>query len=135
MPLGGERLFSTHTNPCATARSHCQRNYSFGWWLMNFQINGTLYHHPLCYTIYQYTVYGTMQTISELTISLSSVELAISKLMLGERVVRVSNGDRMVEYGQSNLIELQAYKSSLTTSLNLLNRKPRYCRISTSKGV
>jgi len=42
-----------------------------------------------------------MQTISELTISLSSVELAISKLMLGERVVRVSNGDRMVEYGQS----------------------------------
>ena len=102
---------------------------------MNFQINGTLYHRPLCYTIYQYTVYGIMQTISELTISLSSIELAISKLMLGERVVRVSNGERMVEYGQSSLIELQAYKSSLTTSLNLLNRKPRYCRISTSKGV
>ena len=61
-----------------------------------------------------------MQTISELTISLSSVELAISKLMLGERVVRVSNGERMVEYGQSSLIELQAYKSRLTTSLNLL---------------
>jgi len=75
------------------------------------------------------------QTTTELNTLLASVDEAIAKLMSGERVIRISNGERMAEYGQAKLGELQDYKSSLVAEINTLNSKPRHFRISTSKGV
>ncbi len=75
------------------------------------------------------------QTLSELNALLASVDEAIAKLMSGERVIRISHGDRMAEYGQAKLWDLQDYKSSLIAEINALNSRPRHFRISTSKGV
>jgi hypothetical protein len=75
------------------------------------------------------------QTLTELTASLSAVDEAIAKLMSGERVIRISHGDRMAEYGQAKLGDLQDYKSSLISEINALNNRPRHFRISSTKGV
>jgi hypothetical protein len=75
------------------------------------------------------------QTLIELNALLASVDEAIAKLMAGERVIRISHGDRMAEYGQAKLGDLQDYKSSLIAEINALNSRPRHFRISTSKGV
>ena len=75
------------------------------------------------------------QTLTELNTLLTAVDEAIAKLMSGERVIRISNGERMAEYGQAKLGDLQDYKSSLIAEINALNNRSRYFRISTSKGV
>ena len=75
------------------------------------------------------------QTLTELNALLATVDEAIAKLMSGERVIRISNGERMAEYGQAKLGDLQDYKSSLIAEINALNSKPRHFRISTRKGV
>ncbi len=75
------------------------------------------------------------QTLSELNTILLSVEAAIVSLMSGERVVRVSHGDRMVEYGQAKLKDLRDYKASLVATINALSNRPRHYRISTRKGA
>jgi len=75
------------------------------------------------------------QTLTELNTLLTAVDEAIAKLMSGERVIRISNGERMAEYGQAKLGDLQDYKSSLIAEINALNSRPRHFRISTSKGV
>jgi len=78
---------------------------------------------------------GMTQTLTELNELLETVDAAISKLMNGERVTRISHGDSMAEYGQAKLKDLQEYKASLVTSINALNSRPRHYRIATSKGV
>ncbi len=86
--------------------------------------------------LYKSCMITTMaQTITELTALLTAVDEAIAKLMSGERVIRISNGDRMAEYGQAKLGDLQDYKSSLIAEINALNSRPRHFRISSSKGV
>jgi len=75
------------------------------------------------------------QTLTELNTLLEAVDAAISKLMSGERVIRISHGDRLAEYGQAKLGDLQEYKASLITAINALNSKPRHYRIATRKGV
>ena len=75
------------------------------------------------------------QTLEELNALLTAVDEAIAKLMSGERVIRISSGDRMAEYGQAKIGDLQDYKSTLIAELNALNSRPRHFRISTSKGV
>jgi len=75
------------------------------------------------------------QTLAELSTLLAAVDEAITKLMSGERVTRISHGERSAEYGQAKLGELQDYKSSLIAKINALNNRSRYFRISTSKGV
>jgi len=75
------------------------------------------------------------QTLIELNALLATVDEAIAKLMAGDRVIRISHGDRMAEYGQAKLGDLQDYKSSLIAEINALNSRPRPFRISTSKGV
>jgi hypothetical protein len=75
------------------------------------------------------------QTLTELNTLLAAVDAAIAKLMNGERVIRISHGDRMAEYGQAKLGDLQEYKASLVTAINALNNTPRHYRIATRKGV
>jgi len=75
------------------------------------------------------------QTLTELTALLATVDEAIAKLMSGDRVIRISHGDRMAEYGQAKLGDLQDYKTTLIAEINALNSRPRHFRISTSKGV
>ncbi len=75
------------------------------------------------------------QTLTELNALLSAVDAAIAQLMSGERVIRISQGDCMAEYGQAKLGDLQEYKASLVTAINALNSKPRHYRVATSKGV
>ena len=75
------------------------------------------------------------QTLEESNALLATVDEAIAKLMSGERVIRISSGDRMAEYGQAKLGDLQDYKSSLIAEINTLNSRPQHFRISTSKGV
>ncbi len=75
------------------------------------------------------------QTLEELNALLTAVDDAIAKLMAGERVIRISSGDRMAEYGQAKIGDLQDYKSSLIAEINAMNSRPRHFRISTSKGV
>ena len=75
------------------------------------------------------------QTLTELNTLLTAVDEAIARLMSGERVIRISNGERMAEYGQAKLGDLQDYKSSLIAEINALNSRPRHFRISTRKGV
>ena len=75
------------------------------------------------------------QTQTEMDTLLAPEDEAIAKLMSGERVIRISNGDRMAEYGQAKLGDLQDYKSSLIAEINAMNSRPRHFRISTRKGV
>lgn len=82
-----------------------------------------------------FIIIAMAQTLEELNALLASVDEAIAKLMSGERVTRISHGDRMSEYGQAKLGDLQDYKSSLIAEINAYSNKPRHFRISTSKGV
>ena len=66
------------------------------------------------------------QALTELNTLLAAVDAAIAKLM---------NGDRMAEYGQAKLGDLQEYKASLVTAIAALNSNPRHYRIATRKGV
>lgn len=75
------------------------------------------------------------QALTELNTLLAAVDAAIAKLMNGERVIRISHGDRMAEYGQAKLGDLQEYKASLVTAIAALNSNPRHYRIATRKGV
>jgi hypothetical protein len=75
------------------------------------------------------------QTLEQLNALLAAVDEAIAKLMAGERIIRISHSDRMSEYGQAKLGDLQDYKSSLIAEINALNSRKRHFRISTSKGV
>jgi len=75
------------------------------------------------------------KTLEELSILLDAADVAIAALMAGERVVRITRGDTMSEYGQTKLKDLQDYKTGLITRINALNSRPRYYRVSTSKGV
>ncbi len=51
------------------------------------------------------------------TTDLSSIESAIIDLATGARKVRVSIGDKMIEYGQIDIDKLQALKSVIERSL------------------
>ena len=82
-----------------------------------------------------FIIIAMAQTLEELNALLAAVDEAIAKLMSGERVTRISHGDRMSEYGQAKLGDLQDYKSSLIAEINAYSNKPRHFRISTSKGV
>jgi hypothetical protein len=94
-----------------------------------------VYGAQLAFLKKSFIITGMAQTTTELNTLLAAVDEAIAKLMSGERVIRISNGERMAEYGQAKLGELQEYKSSLIAKINTLNSKPRHFRISTSKGV
>jgi len=94
-----------------------------------------VYGAQLAFLKKTFIITGMSQTTTELNTLLAAVDEAIAKLMSGERVIRISNGERMAEYGQAKLGELQDYKSSLIAEINALNSKPRHFRISTSKGV
>jgi hypothetical protein len=99
------------------------------------RIQRTVYCTQLAFLKKSFIITGMAQTTTELNTLLAAVDEAIAKLMSGERVTRISNGERMAEYGQAKLGELQDYKSSLVAEINALNSKPRHFRISTSKGV
>jgi len=99
------------------------------------RIPRTVYGAQLAFLKKSFIIIGMAQTTTELNTLLAAVDEAIAKLMSGERVIRISNGERMAEYGQAKLGELQDYKSSLIAKINALNSKPRHFRISTSKGV
>ena len=98
------------------------------------RIPRTVYGAQLAFLKKSFIIIGMAQTTTELNTLLAADE-AIAKLMSGERVIRISNGERMAEYGQAKLRELQDYKFSLIAEINALNSKPRHFRISTSKGV
>jgi hypothetical protein len=56
-----------------------------------------------------FIITGMAQTTTELNTLLTAVDEAIAKLMSGERVIRISNGERMAECGQAKLGELQDF--------------------------
>ena len=118
------------------------RHYEF--WIKKTILSGwesikriprTVYGTQLAFLKKSFIITGMAQTTTELNTLLAAVDEAIAKLMSGERIIRISNGERMAEYGQAKLGELQNYKSSLVAEINTLNSKPRHFRISTSKGV
>jgi hypothetical protein len=71
---------------------------------------------------------------------LLNIDTAISRLIAGDRIVRVTRDGRTVEYSQASLAELQAIR---TTILNEINRaaqsttveNPRTVTILTRKGL
>lgn len=69
------------------------------------------------------------------TDDLSEISRAIVELGAGKRVVRVSKGDGMIEYGQASLIELRSIETALITSLNAARGKRSCLRVATSKGL
>jgi hypothetical protein len=66
---------------------------------------------------------------------LTAVNSAISRLMAGERVVQISKGDMMVEYGQAKLQELRDYRSEIIASLKATAGRSSHFRVATSKGL
>ncbi|MGD9975730.1 MAG: phage head-tail joining protein [Desulfatirhabdiaceae bacterium] len=66
---------------------------------------------------------------------LTAVNTAITRLMSGERVVRITKGDQMVEYGQTGLPELRAYRAEIMAEINAASGRPRHYRVRTGKGL
>lgn len=66
---------------------------------------------------------------------LAALDVAIGKLVAGDRVVRFSKGDQMVEYGQADLAELRALRSEMVAEINQTANQKRHYRIATSKGL
>ena len=66
---------------------------------------------------------------------LTAIQTAITKLMTGDRVVKISKGDEMIEYGESSLPQLRAIRAEILSDINASAGRPRHFRISTSKGV
>jgi len=66
---------------------------------------------------------------------LSEISRAIVDLGAGKRVVRVSKGDGMIEYGQADLAALKMIEARIISSLNSLSGKKSCFRVSTSKGL
>ncbi|MEW6505511.1 MAG: gpW family head-tail joining protein [Chloroflexota bacterium] len=66
---------------------------------------------------------------------LHEIDRAISRLVSGERVVKITKGDQVVEYGQASLADLRAYRMNYATALANTMNHPRYFRVATSKGL
>jgi hypothetical protein len=66
---------------------------------------------------------------------LDNVQAAILALAAGERVVRVSVGEMVVEYSQSRLSDLKALRSEIRAELNAASGRKPFFLTSTSKGL
>ncbi len=66
---------------------------------------------------------------------LDSVKAAILALATGERVVRVTIGDKMIEYGQAQLNHLRTLRAEIATELQAASGNPRVIVLQTSKGL
>ena len=65
--------------------------------------------------------------------NLASVETAIFSLSSGSRVVSVSLGDKTIEYGKSNLSDLEALRATIIVELG--NSRTNCILTKTSKGL
>jgi len=66
---------------------------------------------------------------------LTNVEAAIRALMSGLRKVRLSMGDKSIEYAQADLKALRELKQEILTEVQTLETRPRFFLASTSKGL
>ena len=66
---------------------------------------------------------------------LESVKTAILALATGERVVKVSLGDKLIEYGQAQLKDLRALRAEIEADLETQSGKSRVFLTQTSKGL
>lgn len=69
---------------------------------------------------------------------LTNVEVAIRALMTGTRTVRVSMGDKMVEFAQADLKALRELKAEILLEVqdaDIANTRPHFFLASTGKGL
>jgi hypothetical protein len=66
---------------------------------------------------------------------LDDVQAAILALAGGERVVRVSVGEMVVEYSRSRLSDLKALRSEIRAELSAASGRKPFFFTSTSKGL
>ena len=66
---------------------------------------------------------------------LTNVEAAIRALMAGTRTIRVSMGDKMVEFAQADLKTLRELKQEILLDVQSVETRPRFFLASTDKGL
>jgi hypothetical protein len=69
------------------------------------------------------------------TTDLTNVEAAIRALMSGTRKVRLSMGDKSIEYAQADLKELRELKGEILAEVQTETVRPRFFLASTGKGL
>jgi hypothetical protein len=63
---------------------------------------------------------------------LTNVDAALVALARGQRKVRLSMGDKSIEYSDINIDKLKAFRNEIAAELSVT---PRFFMISTSKGL
>ena len=66
---------------------------------------------------------------------LESIKTAILALATGERVVKVSLGEKLIEYGAAQLKDLRALRAEIESDLETQSGKSRVFLTQTSKGL
>ena len=66
---------------------------------------------------------------------LANIEEAIVKLAMGARVVRVTIGDKLIEYGQAQLPELQELRDQMKNEMQAASGRKQFVLTKTSKGL
>jgi hypothetical protein len=63
---------------------------------------------------------------------LTNVDAALVALARGQRKVRLTMGDKSIEYSDINIDKLKAFRNEIAAELSVT---PRFFMISTSKGL
>ena len=66
---------------------------------------------------------------------LDSVQSAIVALATGERIARVTLGDKVIEYGRAQLGHLRALRQEILSEVNSSAGRRRFILTRTSKGL
>ena len=66
---------------------------------------------------------------------LENIQSAILSLATGTRKVSVTINGKTIEYGQTDLKQLESLRSSIKTELNAAESKPRFVLTRSRKGL